>query len=444
MDISKKTCFLALVFFALLFSSCSRIGYGVLLWSVDDPHIDSGTVLPVYIKSNIQQLWVVGIPDSIRADRDYKLEIPLPQLEFFNTRRSAARWANNFSEYATAYAENLQDRLPIRENTDNNARQIYRLRIGEIIKILDIASGIPPVGTTGEPLPGDWYKVMTHDGVVGYCFSYRLRIFDNSEGSVLYESSLSSEPPDPELDAVLSKIWYTDVYAQMVNTRRINIQEMEKKYRFEPGHETGVARIILPDIERQFSFQRIISGGDNTWRFDGTNLSMTLRSSTTLQVQYTEASGMRRNLTFVTLTSDVDDLIQQETLRRQNQYLEIYNQGPVFTSSNYGTITLLQTGNFTWTNYDLLVPQLIPAATRGSGRIYMDLFIASGYEEHFNGAFTLRFTDIRSNNTLNFIYALDNQGLRMEVVPNVGIDDNTVMRRSTSPMVLYFFKDTAE
>ena len=428
----------------MVFTSCSRIGYGVLLWSTDDPHVDSGTVLPVYLKSNIQQLWVVGIPDSVRSDKDYKLEVPLSQLQFFNTKRSASKWASNFSEYATAYAENLQDRLPIRDNTDNNARQIYRLRLGEIIKILGVARGIPPVGATGDPLPGSWYKVMTHDGVIGYCFSYRLRIFDNAEGSVNNEISLTRDTHDPELDLVLSKEWFTDSYAQMVNTRRINILEMEKRYRFEPGYETGIARVILPDMERHFNFQRILPSGELTWRFDGTNLTMALRSNTTLQVQFTEPSGIRRILMFVTLTSDISDLIQQETLRRETQYRSLYTQGPVFSSNNYGTITLLQTGDFTWTNYDLLVPQLIPAATKGSGRIVMDLFIAPGYEEHFNGAFTLQFTDIRSNNTLNFMYALDNQGLRMEVVPNVGIDDNTVMRRSTSPMVLYFFKDTSE
>ncbi|MCL2229530.1 MAG: SH3 domain-containing protein [Treponema sp.] len=427
-----------------VFWSCSRIGYGVLLWSSDDPHVDSGTVLPVYLKSNIQQLWVVGIPESTRTDRDYKIEVPLSQLEFFNTRRAASKWASGFSEYATAYAENLQDRLPIRDNADNNARQIYRLRLGEIIKILGIARGIAPVGASGDPLPGNWYKVMTHDGVRGYCFSYRLRIFDNMEGSVNSESAISRDIRDPELDQVLSKEWFTDSYAQMVNTRRINIREMEKKYRFEPGYETGIARVILPDIERNFNFQRILPSGELTWRFDGTNLTMALRSNTTLQVQFTDPSGIRRNLMFVTLTSDINDLIQQETLRREAQYQSLYSQGPVFTSNNYGTITLLQTGDFTWTNYDLLVPQLIPASTKGSGRINMDLFIAPGYEDHFNGAFTMQFTDIRSNNTLNFMYAIDNQGLRMEVVPNVGIDDNTVMRRSTSPMVLYFFKDTSE
>jgi hypothetical protein len=40
------------------------------------------------------------------------------------------------------------------------------------------------------------------------------------------------------------------------------------------------------------------------------------------------------------------------------------------------------------------------------------------------------------------MYLLDNQGLRLEVVPDFGIEDITVTRRSSTPMVLYFFRDT--
>ncbi|MCL2808988.1 MAG: SH3 domain-containing protein [Treponema sp.] len=424
----------------VIFSSCSRMGYGVLLWSVDDPPIDSGTVLPVYIKSNIERIWVVGLPDGSRSDKDYKLEVPLANLEFVGSKKNAIQWANDFSQYAMSYAENLQDRLPIRDNPDNNARSVYRLRLGEVIKILGIARGVPPISATGEPLPGDWYKVMTVDGVVGFCFSYRLKIFEQNENRI--QSNVVDTAPDPELEMVLSRIWSAETYLQMINSRRINIQEMEKKYRFDPGHETGVARIIMPDFERQFTYSRISSDGERAWNFDGTNLQMVLRPNNTLAVQFQDTAGVSRTLTFVNLPADIDSLILQENARRENQYLSIFNQGPVFTSSNFGTITLLSTGGFTWTGYEVLVPDLIPAETRGLGRILMDLYITPSYEDRFDGAFTMQFTDIRNNNTRYFLYSLDNQGLRLELVPTFGIENITVTRRDSSPMVLYFFRDS--
>jgi len=439
----NRLLFLITLFFILSLSSCSKIGYGVLLWSIDDPPVDSGVVLPVFIKSNIEKIWVVGIPEESIAQKDYKKEIPLTQLEFIGSKRKAKKWADNFAPYAMMYAENLQDGLPIRDNTDNNARRVYRLRLGEVVKVLGMADGTPPISTTGEPLPGEWYKVLTNDGVTGYCFSYRLRLFNQNEESVRQSGAPISDKPDPDLEMIFSKIWSSEIYLQMINSGHINIQMLEKNYRFEPGQDTGVARIILPDLERQFTFQRINSEGERSWTFEGTNLQMALRSNTTLAVQFMESSGLRRTLIFSALPTKVNDLIIQENARRDTQYMAIYNQGPVFTSNNYGTITLLKTGDFSWTGYDLLVPQIIPQETKGGGRINMDLFISPSYEERYNGAFTMRFADIRQKNTVYFLYALDNQGLRLEVVPDYGIEDITVMRRAPSPIVLYFFKDSS-
>ena len=440
----NKNTFLTVLFslvFILTFSSCSKLGYGVLLWSVDDPPIDSGTVLPVYIKSNIEKLWVVGVPDA-KGKSDYKIEIPLTQLEFVGSKRKAEKRAYEFSQHAMTYAENLQDGLPIRDNTDNNSRRVYRLRLGEIIKILEIAKGNPPISTTGDPLPGDWYKVMTSDGIIGYCFSYRLRIFNQNEESVMPKQSTPKAPPDPELESLLVKTWSAESYLHMLNSRRFNITELEKNYRFDPGYETGQARIILPDLEKQFTYERLRADGERAWIFEGTSLYMSLRSNTALSVQFNDNNGMKRTITFVSLPTKIDDLITQENARRESQFMMIYNQGPSFTSSNYGTITLLQTGDLQWTGYDLLIPQLIPSSTNGNARIYMDLYISHSYEEQYNGAFTLKFTDIRQNNTLYFMYSVDNQGMRLESIPDYGIEDDTVVRRAASPMVLYFFRDS--
>ena len=439
----NRLLFLFSLFLILALSSCSKLGYGVLLWSIDEPPVDSGTVLPVYIKSNIEKIWVVGIPEKSGTYKGNKKEIPLTQLEFIGSKRKAVKWAEVFAPYAMLYAENLQDGLPIRSTPDNNSKRVYRMRLGEVVKVLGVAKGIPPISTTGDPLPGEWYKVLTNDGAIGYCFSFRLKLFTQNGDSVQTAAPLQKSNPDPDLDMLLSKIWSSEIYSQMINSGRIDVQELEKNYRFDPGQETGVARIILPDLERQFTYQRIISEGERTWNFEGTNLIMVLRSNTSLSVQFTENSGLRRTLLFTALSSKVDDLIIQENARRETQFMTIYNQGPVFSSNNYGTITLLQTGDFTWTGYDLLVPQIISQETKGGGRISMDLYIPSSYEDKYSGAFTLRFTDTRQNNTIYFLYALDNQGLRLEVVPDYGIENTTVIRRASSPVVLYFFRDSS-
>jgi len=421
------------------------MGWGILLWTTEEPPILSGTVLPVYIRSNIDRVWVVGVPETARKDSDVtKIEIPLSLFEFSGSKRKAEKRAVEFSQYAPVYAENMQDGLPIRDAPDNGSRRVYRLRPGEIIKILDKVEGNPPISTTGDPLPGDWYQVLTNDGVKGFCFSYRLKIFSHNEGPLIAAPVSGRETTlDPDLEMVLSRTWSPESYQQMVNSRRIDITEMEKKYHFDPGQDTGIARIFLPDVEMEFIYDSIYPDGERAWRFEGTSLQMNLRTNTTLAVQYIDSSGARRTLLFSSLSADIDDIILQENSRRETQYMSIYSQGPAFTSNNYGTIIFTESNNFTWTDFDLLVPQLIPPESSGKGRVLMDIFISTTLAERYTGAFTFRLTDVIPNKNLYFMYSLDNQGLRLEAVPDFGIEDVTVTRRASSPMVLYFFRDSS-
>ena len=429
----------------LLGSSCSRrLGYGVLLWSSDDPSIPSGTVLPVFIRSNIERIWVAGIPDEFResGSRIDKFEIPLPQLELVGSRRQARRWADDFSPYALIYAETLQDGLPIRESPSNTSRRVYRLRIGEVIKVLRPVEGVAAVGATGDPLPGEWLRVMTEGGTIGYCFSYRLRVFEHVRGEMSIQGPIEWIAEDPELERLLSRVWVSESYSTMINTQRLDMDELMENWGFDPGQDIGYARIRTRDVDRSFSYNAIRPTGTRSWRFDGSELQMSLRSDTTLAVQFIETSGLYRTVLFVTLPTSVEDLIDQEFIRREGLYNNLYYGGPQFSSNNYGTITFLEDGRFTWTGFNLLTPQIIPGAALGSGVVDMRLFLASSLTDWYNGALTLRFNGLSGERAnVDFLYSLDSQGLRLEHVPDTSLDGNIVSRRALSPLVLFFYRD---
>jgi len=196
----------AIAILTLALGSCSRLlGWGVLLWSVEDPEIASGTVLPVYIRSNIDGVWVVGVPDPLPGGKR-KIELPLWQLELHGSKRKAIAAAELFSEFAAVYAETAQDGLPIRAEPDNNAKRVYRLKLGEIVKVLGRTEGV--IAVRGDaPLPGEWLSVLTAGGAQGYCFSYRLRLFDHSGGPLASgapSAEAQTEAEDPRLDLMLS------------------------------------------------------------------------------------------------------------------------------------------------------------------------------------------------------------------------------------------------
>jgi hypothetical protein len=425
----------------LLLSSCSgRLGWGVLLWSSQNPPILSGAVLPVYIKSNIDQVWVVGIPAAYRTEEGGldKFEVPLPHFVLVGSKKKASARAEAMGLYTRTFAENLQDGLPIREQPDNSARRVYRLKGAEIIKILAKAAGNPAVGANGDPLPGDWYRVMTEDGTTGYCFSYRLQFFEHSGGPLAVETEEQVEQEDKELDRVVERVWSPEFYGTMVNTRRFDLDALSRRWGFSPGQDTGIAHIYVPGLDRTFSHTGIRATGSRTWRFEGTSLQMSLRSDTILAVQFTEAGGALRSLIFVALAVEVEDLIVQESSRREDLFRGIYEQGPIFSSNNYGTLAFNQDGTFTWTGNRLLIPQVIPGTAQQTGSAALDLYLAPALQQRYQGALSLRFDGAPA--PVRFMYTLDTQGLRVEYAPDTSMDGNMVARRASSPTVIYFYR----
>jgi hypothetical protein len=231
----------------------------------------------------------------------------------------------------------------------------------------------------------------------------------------------------------------------MVSTRRLDLADLSKRWRFSPGPDTGIAHLYLPTADLSFSYTGIQRTGSRAWRFQGASggsFRVHLQSDTTLTVQYTENGGALRSAVFVSLPMDLGDLIAQETERREALFQNLCARGPVFRSTNYGSLRLAENGRFVWTGNDILIPQIIPASALGSGSVRMGLFLSPDLEERYTGALTLHFDGINNAGTeVHFMYTADEQGLRIEYVPPANLDGVTVTRRAASPTVLYFSKD---
>jgi hypothetical protein len=442
-----------IVLSVLLCASCNRSpGWGILLWAAEKEGIPSGTVLPVYIRSNIEKVWVVGIPRKYRkpGDKNRKIEIPLSKLELVGGRSAAEKRAGEFSEYALIYAETLQDGLPIRDAPDNGARRVYRLRAGEVIKIIKLVEGIPAISATGDPLPGEWFRVLTEDGTSGYCFSYRLRLFDYTAGPLNSTPAQAEDARDPELESVLSKIWVAEIYGEMLESGNIDIDAFSKHWGFSTGEDTGVANVFLPDADLSFPYNSIRSEGGNSWRFEGAMLSMRLRSPTTLAVQFAESgdaasNSIRRTALFVNIPTLLDDVIVQEETRRETLFNSLYMEGPIFSSVSYGRLYLSNERDFLWEGFERLIPSIIPAAVLGRGKIEMRLFLPANLAAQYDGAVTFKFKSINGQDIpVNFFYTIDSGdglgGVSLEYIPASNIDGNRVLTRDSSPVIIYFYQ----
>ena len=82
------------------------MGYSVLLWSVPEQGLNDGELVPVYIKSNISQTYVIGTIDS-----DVKFEVPLWQITEPSSKAAAQKSVAKYLDYQYQYEKLLQVQL---------------------------------------------------------------------------------------------------------------------------------------------------------------------------------------------------------------------------------------------------------------------------------------------------------------------------------------------
>jgi len=438
-----------LILFLLI--SCERkLGWGVLLWANEKADIPSGTVLPVYIKSNIEKKWVAGIPDEYQnKDRqgkvkEKKIEIPLAELELTGSRGAAKKRAKEFGDYALTYAETMQNGLPVRESPDNSSPRVYRLRLGEVIKIMEAAEGTPAISAKGDPLPGKWYKVLTRDGTRGYCFSYRLSLFEHTSGSLRGNPVGPDRTEDLALESIRTKTWSPSIYNDMLNERMFNIEALSMHWGFSIGEDTGIANIYTKDIDKSFHYNSIRKAKDKAWRFEGTSLTMRQLNNDLISLQFIDDDGESKVLHFAALPISVDDLILQEKNRREELFNRIYKAGPEFSSITFGTLVFTENAGFLWEDFELLVPDYIPAAALGRGKAEIRYNISGNLREKFDAALSLSFVCIGGPDRLvTFLCKTgadeDPGQLTFEYAGSANIQDGIVVKEAAEPLIINFY-----
>jgi len=411
-----------------LLSSCSGVmGYGVLLWSLPEKNLSDGDIVPVYILSNINNVYVIGIPGT-----DEKMEIPLWQITSPVSKKRAIEKQSFYADYQHTYAKVLHDGLPMRAEPVNTSKQEYRLRNGEIIKVLYKGEGQLPM-TGGKPIPGDWLRVMASDGTIGWCFSYSLKLFDEREQTVAVKEVTKTN--DALLEKVLAKRWWPETYGPLIASNRINLEIIKTEYGFDTGSVSGQIRLAMPDpqINVVAPFSGVTNVNANVYKFTNAPFTMTIRSENVIVIQYMDEKGMPTSYTLISLSENVDSVIQEEKERRLSVYDTIVAFGPEFKSTNYGTLNFLSENKFTWNGYSkLITSKIIPAGTNGQGKAEVKYFRI------------LSFSFQNSNKEVNFLYKIESNGLRLESFEPYRLKDGVVSSRDTNPLVMFFSRSVTD
>ncbi len=460
----KTLALIAGLFFAVFLTGCGEIGYSLVLWNNPEAKVQEGQLVKVYVKSNISQTYIIMALDSKK-----KVEIPLWQISEPQSRRKTEKLAVRFADFEHTYASVKLDGLPIRAEAVNTSKQVYRLRKDEIIRVLYRGKGQAPTNGKGS-LKGEWLRVLTGTGTLGWCFSYNLNLFERSGDSLEAKSDVQVEEIDSELSAALEKKWYPEEFSEMIKTGRYDLSRLNVNYGFDFGQVdwvaeesddaenspvqkevklvpvlksakdgetlTFTARLYTADLDKAWTYSKAEKNQDGAYQLGENSVYVTLRGKNSIAVQYMDSDGKLKNENFTALSENIQQLIDREVERRNEEINTFVREGPAYSSSNYGTIIFGEENTATWKNYKLLVPGVISSGARGNIQVSADLYLSSSLKNDFDGILTFKFEGMEK--PVNFFYKKDGGGLRLEDATKATVRGNLVTARASSPLVMYF------
>lgn len=442
---------------ALSLTGCSRrLGWGVVLWYFEDSEpapipadgsapagqgteegvrapspdrVPAGTVVPVFIKSNINRTYVVENPVTRK-----KVEVPFWKLELFRRKGDAQARAKAFEPNARLYAVALRDGLVLRDEPRNTANQVYRIRRNQSIKLLERSEG-EEVTTGGKPLPGDWYLAMGEDGTRGYVFSNQLRIYDEAEGPA---AGAADSGPDlgADLDLLFSRTWRPAYFRSMLEQDQVDLERLGPQFGIFTDAVRRQIRIEYPGASRFFNYTDILPQADGSFRFEGLPLTIRFPDPETLEVTIESDYGAGTH-TFTIFDQDIREIVRREELRRANALARMIAEGDRFVSDEWGALTISRSGRFTWAAYDKLIPEGIPEYSGEAGAIVLGLFPGPLLAGEWDGGLSL-FFDGGARPRVDFVYRATPGGLDLQLVRPIDKEGAVVNTLSEPPLSIRF------
>jgi hypothetical protein len=333
-------------------------------------------------------------------------------------------------EWREVYAECLFQGLPMRSEPSNTASRVYRFREGDLMKVLSREPGPVQVGN----LEGFWYQVLAEGGVEGYVFDYYLMVVRVTDGEQEILNARSDD--DPVLDNILSSVWRPKSFNDMLADRQIDLSLFRPEYGIFPDPTEKTLTLRLPETSIKETWTDIVPAGRNRYDFLGTSFRITVNSDSFISVQYSD-DGTERFKAFVRLYRDMTEIIDEEISRREAVLEQLLEQGPVYGSRAYGELAILEDGTFSWSGKSSLISRSIISSSAGNrGSLEFDHFMDPAIAGSHEGVLSLRFDN---GEALRFLYAFEDGGLRLLLVPENVIDERRVRTdQYIDPIRLFF------
>jgi hypothetical protein len=410
-------------------------GYGVILWldieglpegvafnEAGEPLREEGRVYPFYGESNLRNLYYLS---PAKSD---DLAIPRFAVRYFPSQKPAEDFAQTYLPYAPLLGEIMSNGLAVRASAQIGAERIYRLRQGQVVKILESLQVEAASGEEGETETETWYRVLTADGTEGFSAAQGLRVFDKNR----LDQNQEGSGEDPALAAFLSSTYYPEEFKTMIQENRINLAVFSPRYGTFPLDKNRL-QIITSEKTHTFQYDGIRPLGSGRYAFGNSGLEVFLDGPERAVLSWTEGGTPVQEVYYA--IAGLDRIAQEEAQRQRQIYAELRRLGPL-TSSAYGSLAFESDGGFYWEDFNRLKPGIIPAAAENMGTVDFRYYPDQDIRSRYRGVLSFKFRSAAER--VNFLYTLSAQGLRMIYVPPSDIRNGLVTREDPSPTVMFF------
>jgi hypothetical protein len=418
---------LAIPLLALCSCGPRAIAWGLVLWGDLTGPFATGAVVAITRDSQISDTYLV----AVKGERESR-EFPKGSVRRFARRTDAVAAAESLAPWQSTWAFSRKEDpppLPIRETADAASKTVYRLRYGQLVKVVGRSADQVEV----KPYTDYWYEVATEDGYVGWCFGHYLKVFTAEGEPAVEQERLLSE--DDTLARILGTTWRPDYFRKMINDGRIDLASFREDVGLFPDPEKRTFRLVLTRETLEFPYQRIERSGTTTYAAVGSDLRITVLDEERISVAYRDGDQQAGGL-YAALEEDVAEVIAGELQRRQDLFDRLRSAGTTLTSGSYGVIRLEAGMRFTWQGFERLVPSLIGAKAKGAGRVDFPYHVGKELAGQYDGVITLQFDD--GETVVSFLVKNAAGGVRLTSLGRDAFEELDAVRVGISPIVIFF------
>jgi len=458
---SKRGLFAVVILAAVLVASvagllagCARLeGWGVVVWSVPGTSAHAGAVVPIHLRSNISKSYLIGLP----GDPKTKMEVPFAYIEFYRSKGAAEARAKEYAEYAPLYMIAGRDGLPIRDRPSVSARRVYRLRLGETVKVIARVKG-EAVFTGGTALPGEWYQVQAQDGTRGYVFSNTMTLYSEEKGGSAPVMAGSSVPNSALLDLLYAKPWRPAYFQLMIDEDTVDPDLFSLQFGLFADAKNSQIRLNLPGYSNVFKFKSVSTAGD--WmQFEGSSLRIRFESEGSIIADWSGsdpilpeegwAQGMS-SARFIQVDASIDSIRAADDARRKAELKAFFARWEQktgasarqlsFMSEKAGILAIEAKGSFEWSHVDQLSAGFAPESAGGSvqGDIRFGLHLGEGLSSAWTGGFSLVAGDSDKPVRYDYVYRIEGDQLIIARAGEISLRGVTEgLKRAFGPISLY-------